>query len=429
VKTKPYCPNISQDRLWVLEVGFTNKTQIMYFKVNTARQCAAAVIFLFVFSALVRAQVLDSTRQRGAITITVTSKVLGEKRKIFFQTPSQMNEFDRYPVLYLLDGEALTTMVGGQVQYLSEAYKIIPNMIVVGIQNTDRTRDLTPTHSIIGPDGKPDTSSNAFGKNIGGGERFLEFIHSELQPLVDARYPTAPFRILAGHSLGGLMAVHCLVHHPDYFNAYLAISPSLQWDDRALLKQIERTTPSIKDNKRLLFFCDANEDAAFHQNQITLDSLLKAGKLNVSYKRLFYPEETHISEPVKALYDALRFVYPAWHLPYNSSAFKKTMNAKIIRDHYRELSMQYGYNVVPLHDEINQIARFLSNDPNRVSDAIELLEMNAQNYPGSAAVQELLGDVWVKKGAPSKAYICYQKAAQLAPVSETLNRKLKDTQN
>src|SRR5205085_12132462 len=105
----------------------------------------------------------------------------------------------------------------------------------------------------------------------GGGEKFLDFIKNVLMPYIEKSYPVAPFKIFTGHSLGGLMAVYCLIHHPDYFNGYIAISPSLQWDNEVMLKQAEKP---IKFQNRFLFFSDANEDAAFHQYQLSLDSLL-----------------------------------------------------------------------------------------------------------------------------------------------------------
>src|SRR5215207_2245838 len=125
------------------------------------------LVLLTLLAISVKAQVADTTGH----VYTIYSSILREKRKIHIRTPQAMNPFDAYPVLYVLDGEAHTTMVAGQVNYLSEAYKIIPNLIVVGIENTDRVRDLTPTHSIMGPDSKPDTSIHAFGKNSGGGEK------------------------------------------------------------------------------------------------------------------------------------------------------------------------------------------------------------------------------------------------------------------
>jgi predicted alpha/beta superfamily hydrolase len=395
-----------------MTTSIKNKKQILIF-----------LFFLQLFSAGVNAQLVDSTRMKGLQIKTIHSKLLGEDRRIYIQSPANMKPYDAYPVLYVLDGETLTTMIGGQVQYLSEAYKIIPSMIIVGIENTDRIRDLTPTHSIQGPDGKPDTSANAFGKNSGGGEKFLQFIKTELMPIIESSYRTVPYKIFAGHSLGGLMAVSCLISHPDYFNAYIAISPSLQWDNGIILRQVAEKSVS---NNKILFFSDANEDDAFHKNQLKLDSLFKQKNLDgFIYKRFFYPEETHLSEPVKAFYDGLRLIYPNWYLPYNSSAFKKSMTSKMILDHYRELTKKYGYNVVPPLDEINQISRFLRNDPKRIQDAIELLKMNAINFPSSAATQEILGDTYLKAGDPKNALISYQKASTIDPKNEKLLQKIK----
>jgi predicted alpha/beta superfamily hydrolase len=400
-----------------------NRKKLQYFY-------STGVLFLLSFLlSTAHGQVLDSSRMPGIEVKTLHSKLLQEDRKIYIQTPARMNPFDAYPVLYLLDGEAHTTMVGGQVQYLSEAYKIIPNLIVVGIENTDRTRDLTPTRSIVGPDGKPDTSATAFGRTSGGGEKFLQFIKEELMPYIEGHYPTVPYKILSGHSLGGLMAVYCLVHHPDYFNAYIAISPSLQWDKGVMLSQAADMLNDKKIVNKILFFSDANEDSVFHQNQLRLDSILEQKNIaGLKYKRLFYPEETHISEPVKAFYDGIRLVYPNWHLPYNSSSFRKTMSSHVIKDHFAALSKAYGYTVVPLHDEVNQISRFLRNDPHRINDAIDLLQMNARNYPHSVIVHELLGDTYVKTGDNQKARISYQKALDIEPGNERLLQKLKAIQ-
>src|SRR5215207_5897704 len=97
----------------------------------------------------------------------------------------------------------------------------------------------------------------------------------ELMPYIGSRYRTAPFTILSGHSLGGLLALHCLVHHPDYFNAYISISPSLQWDNEKLLSQFALALKQKKALDRILFFSSANENEAFQKNQFRLDSLLK----------------------------------------------------------------------------------------------------------------------------------------------------------
>ncbi|HET6767636.1 MAG TPA: alpha/beta hydrolase-fold protein, partial [Chitinophagaceae bacterium] len=82
---------------------------------------------------------------------SVYSAVLNEKRKVWVYVPDMssgmQNTGQRFPVLYLLDGDAHFPSVAGMIQQLSQinGNTICPEMIVVGIPNTDRTRDLTPT--------------------------------------------------------------------------------------------------------------------------------------------------------------------------------------------------------------------------------------------------------------------------------------------
>ena len=82
----------------------------------------------------------------------------------------------------------------------------MPEMILVGIQNTNRTRDLTPT--------KTERA------NTGGGDKFLDFIEQEVLPLVEKNYRTEPFRVFAGHSLGGLAVVYTMLSRPHLQRLY-----------------------------------------------------------------------------------------------------------------------------------------------------------------------------------------------------------------
>jgi len=389
----------------------------------------ASLILSLLYSTGGFGQVTDTTSKPRFISKNFYSKVLKENRRIHIYTPDRPKNNGNYPVLYVLDAEAMMSMVSGQVEYLSESYKIIPSMIIVGIENTDRIRDLTPTHSVIGPEGKPDTSATAFGKDSGGGDKMLQFMREELMPYINNNYPSAPYNILFGHSLGGLMAVHAMINHPGMFNSSIAASPSLQWDGQSLLKQVGRLEQTEKI-KGSLFFSDANEGPAFHQNQLTLDSVLKQKRIEgLQHTYNYYPNETHISEPVKAFYDGIRFIYPEWFLNYNSSAFRKTITAKMLKDHYLKLSQKYRYNVIAPQDEINLVARMLRRDPKKINDAIELLEMNALNYPTSSTVLELLGDTFQMAGDTKQALIAYDKALHLDKNNEPVKQKIKKLNN
>ena len=154
---------------------------------------------------------------------SVYSKILHENRKIWVHVPNNDSPDgvfvpEHYPVVYLLDGweqnfSVLTSMIellsggGGNLAF--------PKMIVVGIPNTNRTRDLTPTHVAALP-----MMDSAEASTSGGGEQFISFMQKELIPHIDSLYPTAPYRIFIGHSLGGLMTLYTVIHYTNLFNAY-----------------------------------------------------------------------------------------------------------------------------------------------------------------------------------------------------------------
>ena len=163
-------------------------------------------------------------------TRALHSNVLGEQREIIVGVPAGYEGGDEtYPVVYLLDGPSHFHHTTGTARFLARNGRM-PDVIVVAIPNTDRTRDLSPP---VYSDAGPARSSS------GGADNFLEFISAELKPFIDENYRTRPYAILIGHSLGGLFANHALVHRPDAFNAYISISPSLWWDEQRLVAQAD----------------------------------------------------------------------------------------------------------------------------------------------------------------------------------------------
>jgi hypothetical protein len=198
----------------------------------------------------------------------------------------------------------------------------------------------------------------------------------------------------------------------------------LQWDNNSILKDVPDKLKNKDGSDKILFFSDADEGNQIHQLQVSLDSIIKKNPSAPKTRYISYPAESHISVPVKAFYDGIRHIYPGWHLPYSTSAFRQTMSSDIIIKHYQQLSATYRYNVIPPQDEINQISRFLANDPNRIKDAIELLTMNEKNHPASAIIPEILGDTYMKIKDPEKALKYYQKALTLDSNSSSLKQKI-----
>jgi len=147
---------------------------------------------LFLFLAAPLAGLQAQAAKSGAVTIGSTdslwSPTLKENRKFLVYTPPSYTDTTylpkRYPVLYLLDGDAHFHSVTGLLQILGTGINgtfVLPEMIVVAIPNTNRTRDMTPTKTDRDPDGKPQPSL----AGSGGMANFLTFIKTELIPRIE----------------------------------------------------------------------------------------------------------------------------------------------------------------------------------------------------------------------------------------------------
>lgn len=166
-------------------------------------------------------------------TLEIYSKILDENRILNIYLPQgySPDSAKTYPVIYLLDGSKDEDFIhiAGLVQFGSFSWiNMLPESIVVGIANIDRERDFTyPSNNPKFKEDFPTTGSSA---------KFIQFIASELQPFINQTYKTSASKTLIGQSLGGLLACEILFKHPEMFDNYIIVSPSLWWDDESLLK-------------------------------------------------------------------------------------------------------------------------------------------------------------------------------------------------
>jgi predicted alpha/beta superfamily hydrolase len=220
------------------------------------------------------------------------SKVLAENRTYIVHTPGgYKGSKDAYPVLIVLDPEGHFALTVGAVDELSGNGRI-PPMIVVGVTNTERTRDMTPSVP------KTDFGGAPWSGPAGSADKFLAFIADELLPTVEANYRTRHYRVLAGHSLGGLFAIYALINRPEVFNGYLAISPSLWWDDQALVKASGPFLAAHRDLSADLYIAIASEGQEMLGGAYKLSAALEESKLpqlRWQFKRS--PEEDHGTIP------------------------------------------------------------------------------------------------------------------------------------
>jgi predicted alpha/beta superfamily hydrolase len=391
---------------------------------------------LVMATALAQARTIKNKNITIGHVDSIASVVLKEKRQLWVYVPASARDLtylpQRYPVVYLLDGDAFFASTTGMIGQLSEGFltNVFPEMIVVGILNTDRMRDFTPNHvtssAVVAASGL---------KTSGGGENFTTFLAQELIPYIDAHYPTSPHRTLVGHSLGGLLVLNTLVHHTSLFDNYVALDPTVYWDEERLLKQACEVLAQPRFAGRSLFVASANtQPAGLDSVQILRDTSLEAtitrakwtlrdalarnprNGLRAAYKH--YPTATHNTVPLLATYDALQFLFkpyalsPAATVEWLGPTAKVEGAALLLEAHYRQVSTQMGYLVQPPERFINEFAYHLLQNE-QAARALGFFQLNVRSYPTSFNAHDSLGDCYLALGKRTLAAESYTKALQL----------------
>jgi predicted alpha/beta superfamily hydrolase len=387
------------------------------------------ILLLLILVGAFEAKAQDYKIVIGAID-SLQSNILGEQRKIWVYVPDGggpgVISQQRYPVVYLLDGDAHFYSVVGMIQQLSSVNgnTMCPKMIVVGIPNTDRTRDLTPTHVDV----DMPFADSAFCKTSGGGENFIAFIEKELMPHIEAKYPTAPYKMLIGHSFGGLTAMQTFVHHTDLFNAYVCIDPSMMWDNQTLLKQAQKALANRKFEGKSLYLGIANTmeegmdlnmvqkdtsvDSEHIRSILALQAAFEKNKQNgLKYRGKYYPDDTHGSAPLMTEYDALRFFFDFYALKFTMKDLTDSTGALAnkYQNHFANVSKTMGYPIKPDEAEINYIGYdFLGRKLYKTAEG--LFKLNVGYYPESFNVYDAYGDYFMAIGDKANAIAQFKKA-------------------
>jgi uncharacterized protein len=393
----------------------------------------SAFALLLMISAAVIAQPATGTVKR----FSLKSTVLGEDRIVLVRTPvGYETNKESYPVLYMTDGDAHMGHTAATIEFLTRNARI-PELIVVGVTNTDRTRDLSPTKS---------TQKNPAGQlqfpTSGGADNFLKFFETELIPEIEKTYRVQPYRVLAGHSLGGLFAVHAMVSKPGLFNSYVAVSPSLQWDNNVTLKRAEEFLKNSKELNVTLFTSLGNEPGAIGESFDSFREVLaKTNIKGFAWQAERMSDEDHGSVVLRSHYAGLRKVYEGWQGPRDLNTGAIIGGLKGADAHYAKLSERFGYKIPVPETLINQIGYqlLLGNNPNP-EEAIAVFKANVERYPNSANVYDSLAEAYERGGQLDLAEPLYDKAQVLGEKNsdpntavykanyERVHAKLKETQ-
>jgi uncharacterized protein len=237
-------------------------------------------------------------------TFTLESKVLGETRRINVYRPAGFAAPDAppAPVLYMPDGGLAEDFlhVAGLVQVSVDNGTMRP-FLLVGIENTQRRRDLT------GPTDDPEDRKIA--PKVGESAAFRRFLREELMPAVRARYRTTGETAIVGESLAGLFIVETFLLEPDLFDTYIAFDASLWWNRHHLLGEAASRLQGRSFAGKSLYFAYSGEKGAPELGQ-KLAGILGAaapGGLRWHYEPM--PEEKHLTIYHRAALRAFRALF------------------------------------------------------------------------------------------------------------------------
>ncbi len=334
------------------------------------------------------------------------SEILTQDRIVTIAVPRSFPDASlRYPLLIVLDGEDFFYPIASMVDYYTRIGRC-PELLVAGINASDRWQDYTPTNATI-PDGTPVPTSGKAGV-------FLEYIHGELIPFLESIYPLTPFRIIYGHSIAGLFVVNSMMTDESPFSTFIATSPSLWWDNELMQQKVVRFGETAHGNSRYLYLTMGNE------GDTMLNPLLrfKQAVENARYKTIemnfeHFVNIDHQTMPVKVFANALDYIFS--DLILSEALYNQGLDS--ILTYYKQLSKKYRVLLEPPEKTLNRLGYIEMNKGN-LNAAIQIFKFNVLKYPASANVYDSLGEALLKSGDKLNAMINYQKSLELNPENE-----------
>ncbi|SMD45510.1 hypothetical protein SAMN00777080_4164 [Aquiflexum balticum DSM 16537] len=370
--------------------------------------------------------------QKAGVLDSLYSEVLNEPRKIYIQLPAGYTpeKNQKYPVVFILDGEMFLPTVNEVQNYYSGGFT--PEMVMVGISNDkNRVRDLT-TSTITTKYGMP------FHEKNGEADNFRKFIETELIPFIENKYPVTDYRTLIGHSYGGLFTISTLINQPDLFANYLAIDPSLDWDDQKLLNEAHKTIATRNYENKALFLSlsgqlhmqnpqitidnvmqDTTDFTLFARSNIAFSNMVKQNAKNrLSLEWKFYPRDIHGTVTFPSIMDGLISLFE-WYQWENTDKFNSPDTPKeellgIIKYREKKLKDHFGYAEPPYPEEILNMSGYMNMDMEQFEKAKMYFELATEYYPESANAFDSMADYYEAKGDSSNAIKYVTKAFELS---------------
>ena len=220
-------------------------------------------------------------------SLKIASKFVKETRVINVWTPPTYEQSqDSFPVLYMPDGGIKEDFphIANTLADLIAANKI-PPFILVGIENTERGRDLTGA------------SESEYDKQYcpitDGAKDFRAFITQELMPEIDSKYRATAKKGIIGESLAGLFVMETFFLTPNAFDFYIAFDPSLWWNDHYLTKNAASYLDSLADKNIKLWFAGSSVEDISQYTRSLEQTFQEYAPQQLTWKYSDEPNEEH----------------------------------------------------------------------------------------------------------------------------------------
>lgn len=344
----------------------------------------------------------------------VNSKHLNEEHNFNVYLPiGYYDSPQKYPVLYVLESVYHFTKSVNAVHGLGKLSPQIPEMIIVGLNTSDRWRDLTPSKTKDWM-GYPIPQS-------GNGINYLSFIESEIVPLIDSTYRTQPFRVVYGHSLGGLYALYTLPEKPELFKGFIASSPNLEYDNRIVNNKTKALLQNPLNEQKFIFICGDNDAEDYTKESELYTQIIDSLTTKIDYTYHYYENENHWEVPDESIIDGLKYVFKDFTLPDSITS----KGAKEIKKFYENTSSKYGYVVKPMGGFMNHLG-YMQLNQGKIEEAIEFFKYNVELYPNDPNVYDSLGEGFLKLGNKKEAKKNYEMSLKLNPDNDNARKILNE---
>ena len=342
------------------------------------------------------------------------SGILEEERPIIISLPLgyENNDAD-YPVLYLLDGLGNIKHEIGTVELLTDS-GIIPPMIIVGIESLDRSRDLTPSRAGQGVYGGVGDSGI---QQSGGASKFLQFLEEELIPFVESNFRTHPYRLLEGHSFGGLFSTYALMEKPDIFDAFIIQAPALWWNKEEMTAEAKQFFKSNSNLDKTIYFGIGGGDGWGMRQELKryVQVIEENPPKKLRWKHEEVGDEDHDTSRLLLNYYGIKYVFSdlvaseELRNNYSDEAFLKAES---------ELMDKYGPQARRPVSNYVDIALKLLEKENHLG-AIVVFERAVKAYPKYIGLMTNLAKLYEKTKQNDKAIDTYKLAIQLSEKLKT----------